>query len=110
MTHEEAIALVESFPGVESGLSLGSLAFKVKSKLLCRLGARTGPDDLMLIGIGPDEAELLIERDPAVFHTTPHFTDANCVLARIGPAHEGLVRPLLERRWREIAPKWLTRA
>jgi hypothetical protein len=72
---------------------------------LTRLGVRTGPDDLMLHDVGFDEAEMLIAADPATFHTTPHFTGASCIVARIGPLQPDVLRSFLERRWRKIAPK-----
>ena len=97
--------MILAFPGAEESFSQGSANFKVNGKSLVRLGVRTGPDDLMLHDIGFDEAEMLIAADPAVFHTTPHFRDAKCLLARIGPLEAETLRGLLERRWRKIAPK-----
>jgi hypothetical protein len=110
VTADELRALVLTFPGVEESASQGSIAFKVKAKVFCRLGARTAEDDLMLTGIGFDEAELLIGQDPEIFHTTPHFSDARCVLARLPALDAPTARRLLERRWREIAPKAAVKA
>lgn len=103
MTPDEVRDVVLAFPGVEEAVSLGSIAFRVKGKVLARLGARTGPDDLMLTDIGADEAEMLIAAAPAVFHATPHFTDARCLLARLAALDAETLRPFIERRWRKIA-------
>jgi hypothetical protein len=105
MTPAEVRAVIFELPGIEEGFSMGSIPFKVGGKVLVRLGARTGPDDLMLTGVGSDEADLLIEADPAVFHTSPHYRDSSCILARIGALQPDQLRGLLERRWRTIAPK-----
>jgi hypothetical protein len=110
VTPDEVRALISDFPGVEEVFSLGSANFTVNGKSLCRLGARTGPDDLMLNDIGPDEAEMLIAADPAVFHTTSHFTDARCLLVRIGAAEPAVLFGFLDRRWRKIAPKAAVKA
>ncbi len=110
MTPDEVRSLIFSFPGVEESFSRGSHAFKVNGKVLTRLGVRTGPDDLMLMDVGPDESDLLIASDPVVFHTTPHFRDYNAILARIGPLQPQVLRRFLERRWRKIARKAAVKA
>ena len=110
MTADEARAVILGFPGVEAVFSQGSMNFKVNGKSLTRLGVRTGPDDLQLNDIDFDEAEMLIAADPAVFHTTPHFSAARCLIARIGPMAPQALRGLLERRWRKIAPKAVVKA
>jgi hypothetical protein len=59
----------------------------------------------MLSDVGPDEAEMLIAADPATFHTTPHFTDARCLLARLESLQPDVLHSMIERRWRKIALK-----
>lgn len=110
VTPAEVRALIFELPGVEEGFAMGSAHFKVGGKVLVRLGARTGPDDLMLTGVGSDEADLLIGADPAVFHTSQHYRDLSCILARIEPLQPDQLRGLLDRRWRAIAPRSLVRA
>ena len=103
MTLDEVRALILSLPGCEASFSQKSWAFKVKGKLLCRLGVRTGPEDLMLAGIDPAERDALIAAQPDVFFSTPHFDGGKFVLVRTGAADEATLRPYLERRYREIA-------
>jgi hypothetical protein len=110
MTPDEARAVIFAFPGVEEVFSQGSANFKVNGKSLTRLGVRTGPGDLMLNDVDFDEAEMLIAAEPAVFHITPHFAGARCVLARIGALEPDVLRGFLERRWRRIAPKAAVKA
>ena len=108
MSLEEVRALILSFRGCEARFSQGSWAFKVNGKLLCRLGVRTGPEDLMLTDIDPAEREMLIAAEPAVFFSTPHFDAGRHLLVRTGAADAETLRSFLERRWRRIAPKtWL---
>ena len=54
-----------------------------------------------------DERDMLLESDPALFHITDHYKDWPTVLLRLEKADAAIVRGLLERRWRTIAPKKL---
>jgi hypothetical protein len=110
MTADEARALAFSFPGVEEMVSAGSTCFKANGKVLARFGSRVSPDDLQLPGVGYDEAEFLMAAEPEVFHTTPHYSGANHILARMPLLDPQRLRALLERRWRAIALHRLVRA
>lgn len=108
MTQDEMRAIILSFPGVEEGTSYGRPAFKVKGKFFTRL--RAEDESLVLMEVGPDEREMLMEAEPATFHITPHYKDYPSVLARIETLHPGSLYGLLERRWRKIAPKAAVKA
>jgi hypothetical protein len=103
MTYEEARSLILSFPGVEEGTSYGTPGFRVKKKFFTRL--HQGGDSLVIHLGSIDERDMLIERDPDVFHITDHYRDYPIVLARFRQIREDALRMLLERRWRDIAPK-----
>ena len=103
MTYEEARSLVLSFPGVEEGTSYGTPGFRVKKKFFTRLHQ---DGDSLVIHVGSiDERDMLLEKDPKVFHITDHYRDHPIVLARFARIREDTLRMLLDRRWREIAPK-----
>lgn len=103
MTREEVHAMIMAFPAVEEGTSYGQPSYKVRGKFLTRL--RTEDDSLVLMDIGFDEREVLMEAEPATFHITPHYKDYPIALARIATIHRGALASLLERRWRKIASK-----
>lgn len=107
MTAEEMRRIVLSFPGAEEGISYGRPSFKVNGKFFTRL--RREDDSLVLLEVGFDEREMLIEAEPATFHFTAHYKDYPSVLARMESLHPGSFRNFLERRWRRIAPKKLVR-
>jgi len=107
MTPEEMREIVLSFPGAEEGVSYGAPAFKVNGKFFTRL--RREDASVVLVGIGPDEREMLMEAEPATFHITAHYKDYPAVLARIETLHPGSFRNFLERKWRQIAPKKLVK-
>lgn len=108
MTFDEVAALVADLPGVERSTSYGTPSLKVKGKFLTRY--RAEDDSVVLTGVPFDEREMLMEAEPATFFITPHYSDYPSVLARLSSVHPGSLRQLLERRWREVAPKTLVKA
>lgn len=108
MTEAEMNAIALSFPGAEVGTSYGQPSFKVNGKFFTRL--RGEDQSLVLLDVGHDEREMLMEAAPATFHITPHYKDYPSVLARIESLHPGSLQNFLDRRWRKIAPKKLIKA
>ena len=108
MTRDEMREICLSFPGVTEGTSYGRPSFLVNKKFFTRL--RAEDDSVVLLEVGFDERELLVEAEPQTFHLTAHYKDYPAVLARIATLHPGSFRNFLERRWRKIAPKGLIKA
>jgi hypothetical protein len=107
MTQAEFRAVCLAFPGAEEGFNMNSAVFKVNGKVLARL---LGDGEAMLTGIGPDEIDHLIERDPATFHATQHFRDAKCIAVRLAGLEPMMLRSMLERRFRELAKTSVVKA
>lgn len=103
MTQDEMEAIVMAFPGAEKGVSYGRPSYKLNGKFFTRL--RREDDSMVLLEVGFDEREMLIEAEPATFHFTAHYKDYPSVLARIATLHPGSFRNFLERRFRKIAKK-----
>ncbi|WP_395675296.1 MmcQ/YjbR family DNA-binding protein [Inquilinus sp.] len=108
MTFDDVCALASAWPGVERSTSYGTPALKVKGKLLTRL--REDGETLVVLGVGLDEREMLIEAEPGVFHVTAHYRDWPIVLMHLAKADPRAVEALLLRRWRAVAPKRLVKA
>ena len=108
MTPEEMRNIILAFPGAEEGVSYGQPSFKVNNKFFTRL--RREDQSVVLLEIGYDEREMLMEAEPAIFHITPHYKDYPSVLARIATLHPGSLHNFLARRWRKIAPKKVVKA
>ena len=108
MTADDVHALVLSFPLTEEGASYGMPAYKVAGKFFTRL--RAEDDSLVLGGVHADERDMLMEAEPQTFHLTDHYRGYPIVLARIATIDAGSLRGLLERRWRELAPKKAVKA
>ena len=108
MTPEEMRNIILAFPGAEEGVSYGQPSFKVNNKFFTRL--RREDQSVVLLEVGYDEREMLMEAEPATFHITPHYKDYPSVLARIATLHPGSLHNFLARRWRKIAPKKVVKA
>jgi hypothetical protein len=97
-----------SFPEAHEKSSYGSPAIFIAKKFFTRLRAE---DDSLVLFVGSiDERDMLIESDPKTFHITEHYRNYPTVLARIVRLNEKVLRAMLERRWREIAPKKVLKA
>jgi hypothetical protein len=106
MTRDEARAIILSFPEVVEGSSYGRPSFLAFGKFLTRL--RAEDDSFVIMEVGFDEREMLMEVDPKTFHFTAHYKDYPAVLARMSGLEPQQLRGFVERRWRKIAPKrWL---
>lgn len=108
MTEAELRDICLSFPGVTEGTSHGRSSFLVNKKFFTRL--RRDDNSVVLMDVGFDEREMLMEAEPATFHFTAHYKDYPCVLARLASVHPGSLRNFLERRWRKIASKTAVKA
>jgi len=103
MTQDEMDAIVMAFPGAEKGVSYGRPSYKLNGKFFTRL--RREDDSVVLLEVGFDEREMLIEAEPKTFHFTAHYKDYPSVRARIATLHPGSFKNFLERRFRKIAKK-----
>ena len=108
MTYEEFRAVVMAFPGVEEGTSYAHPSFLVRGKFLTRL--RDEDDSLVLLEVGFDEREMLMEADPATFHITDHYRNYPSVLARLSRLDAETLRGFIDRRWRKLALKKVVKA
>jgi hypothetical protein len=107
MTADEMDAIVMAFPMTEKGVSYGRPSYKVNGKFFTRL--RREDECMVIMEVGFDEREMLMEAEPGTFHFTAHYKDYPAVLARIATLHPGSLKAFLERRWRKVAPKKLVK-
>jgi hypothetical protein len=107
MTEDDLRTLALALPGVEEGFSLKSVSFAAKGKILARL---LGDGEAMLTGFDVDQIDHLIARAPETFHASQHFRDARCIAVRLDVIDADEMAAMLDRRWREIAPKAAVKA
>ncbi len=90
-------------PGVEVGTSYGTPALRVRSRGMCRL--RTAPDALVVRVTDMGERAALLQGNPDVFFTTPHYDGSPYVLVRLEAVDPVELEELLQDAWRVFAAK-----
>lgn len=100
---QDVVALGTRLPEVEETTWYGTPALKVRGKGMCRL--RTDPDALALRVSDMGEREALLQGQPEVFFTTPHYDGYPYVLVRLELVDPEELAELIEDAWRTQAPK-----
>ena len=106
-TWEDVEAIGLRYPGVEAAAWFGTPGLKVGGKGMCRL--RTGPDALVIRVLDLGDREALLQGQPEVFFTTPHYDGYPYVLVQLEKVDPGQLEELVEDAWRIRAPKGLVR-
>ena len=91
-----------SFPGVEEGVSYGTLAFRVRKKLICRMKE---DGESLAIRMEFGEREILMEGEPQTFYITEHYRNYPMVLAHLSKLHPDELRRLFHNAWKHSASK-----
>ena len=85
------------------GTSFRTPALRVRGKGMCRL--RTNPDALVLRVTDLGEREALLQGQPDMFFTTPHYDGYPYVLVRLEEVDVVELGELIEEAWRVFAAK-----
>jgi len=104
---DDVVTIAERLPGIEVGTSYGTPSLRVRGKFICRL--RSDPDALVLRVIDMGEREALLQGQPDVFFTTPHYDGYPAVLVRLEATDPEELAELIEEAWRIRAPKRLVK-
>lgn len=99
---EDVVVIGTRLRGVEVGTWYGTPGLKVSGKGFCRL--RSDPDALVIRVLDVGDRAALLQQQPDVLFTTPHYDDAPYVLVRLDRAPHGLLGELIEDAWRIHAP------
>jgi hypothetical protein len=102
---DQVRALGLAFPGVEEATSYGTPALRVRRRFMCRM--RTDPDALVIRVVDLGEREALLQGQPEVFFSTPHYDGYPYVLVRLAAVDPVELAELVEDAWRTQAPKRL---
>ena len=121
-TWDDVTRLALALPGAEQGTAMGTpLAFRVGGRLFvwrrplgkrdrAALGEAVPPEDPLGVRVEHLLArEVLIQDNPDVFFTIPHFDDYPAVLVRIEPIDLELLEEVITEAWLCRAPKTLVR-
>lgn len=93
-----------ALPGVEEETCYGTPALRVRGKFLARLKE---DGDSLVVKLDFDRRDILLQADPEVFYTTPHYAGYPTVLVRLSKVKRDDLARILEDAWRLGAPKRL---
>lgn len=102
---DDVVEIGKRFPGVEVGTWYGRPALKAGGKGFCAL--REDPDALVVMVPDLDDKEALLQGNPDVFFTTPHYDGYAFVLVHVEKVDADELAELIEDAWRTRAPKKL---
>lgn len=94
--------LALALPGVEEGESYGTLAFRVRKKLIARVLV---DGKSVVVKASFDDRDALIEMSPKTYSVTPHYQNYTWVVVRLSAVPSGELNDLLVEAWRGIATK-----
>lgn len=106
-TWEEVLGIAKRFPEAEESTWFGTPSLKVRGKGMARL--RTDPDALVLRVCDMGEREALLQGNPGLFFSTPHYDGWPYVLVRLEAVDPVELAELVEDAWRTQAPKRLVK-
>jgi hypothetical protein len=106
VTFETVRRAAQALPGVTDSTSYGTPALKVRGKLLARLHQ---DGECFVLRAELLDREILMQSDPAVFFITDHYRDHPWILVRFLTVDPKALPALLERAWRQVAPKSLVK-
>jgi hypothetical protein len=96
-----------SFPEANEKTSYGNPSVFIAKKFFTRW--RPEEDSIVWLVDSMDERDHLLEIDPKTYFITPHYKDYPSVLVRAERIDAAMLKKMLERRWRKIAPKTLVK-
>ncbi len=107
MTWDEVCKFALNFPEVSRAISYNEPSLKFRKSLITRL--RQADESIVLLDIPEPEREMLLSVAPQVYFVEQHYLAYDIVLARLGKTTLPDIAPLIERRWRNVAPKQMVK-
>ena len=104
VTFAVARQLALALPGVVEGTAYRTPAFRVASRFFFRL-REDGAS--LAIRIDFDTREALLQARPEAFFITEHYRGYPAMCVRLSTVRRPELKDLLEKSWRQIAPKRL---
>ena len=104
VTFLDVVAAARKLPEIEVSTSYGTPSIKVRGKMLARLQE---DGETLVLRTDFVARQILTQADPETFHFTEHYRNYPLVLVRLGVVRRAALPDLLERAWREVAPKSL---
>jgi hypothetical protein len=103
LDYEAFLRVAHELPGVEEGTCYGTPAVRVAGRFLARLRE----DGALAIRCSFEDRSRLMEEHPTAFYVTDHYANHPAVLIRLSKVRLDLLRDVVEKAWRRVAPKRL---
>jgi len=104
MTFATVRAIGAKLPGVEVGTAYGTPALKLRGKLLaCIASNKSAEPDTLVVRMGFDERDALIEDDPETYYLKDHYKNYDVVLVRLSKVRRDAISDLLQNAWRRVS-------
>jgi hypothetical protein len=105
ITRAQFVKVATSFPEAHEKSSYGNPAIFIAKNFFTRW--RKEEDSIVWIVDSIDERDHLLEIDPKTYFITEHYKDYPSVLVRAAQIDTAMLKKMLERRWRKVAPRTL---
>jgi hypothetical protein len=105
-TFDDVRNIALALPGVKEGTSYGTSALKVGGKLIARVHQNL---DCLVLRTDFMGREILMQSAPDAFFITEHYRDHPWILVRFAMVEKRALPDLIERAWRLVASKTLTK-
>ena len=92
-------------PEVEESTWFNTPSLKVRDKSFVRLREK----DVIVVMVDREEKEILLQAEPDVFFTTPHYDGYPAMLVRLSAIEPDELEEVLTESWRRKAPKRLVK-
>ena len=101
-TWSDVVAVGTALPEVEESTWYRTPSLKVRKKSFCRM--KEDGETLVVRVLDLDDKEALIQANPGVISTTPHYDGYPYVLVALEAVPGDLLAELVEDGWRCLAP------
>jgi hypothetical protein len=105
-TFDDVRKIALALPGVTESTSYGTPALKVGGKLIARVHQDM---DCLVLRTDFMGREILLQSAPDAFFITDHYRDYPWILVRFAAVEKRALPDLIERAWRLVASKTLTK-
>ena len=102
--------LALALPEAEEEALQSRPAFRVRGKPFVWMSPHKEAAGALVVRADPEEKHLLLESNPDVYYTTPHYEKWAGVLIRPERIEAGELRERIEDSWLLVAPKRVARA
>jgi hypothetical protein len=95
--------IARDLPGVEEGTAWGVPALKLRGRFLACMASHTSAEpNTLVVLVGSDQRDAMIEDDPGTYYVKPHYVGHPCVLVRLSRIDREALADLLHAAWRFV--------